>query len=624
MSVIGSSTDLIGRGPGGRKLIAVVCVDMVGYSRLIGLDDIGTLDRLRTLRRTLIDPAITEHGGKLFQTGGDSLLIVFDSIDGAVHCAVKIQRQVPDYDGDQPPDRAIRFRVGINIGDVIADDTDLHGDGVNVAVRLEAVCPVGGVCVSRAVRDHVRDLANLQFEELGALSLKNNSHPVEAFVLRPGFETVASRLPSPVPPLSVRKAKPLRLSIIAAPLRNLGVPKEHEYLVEGIPEDISRHLLQYPGKSVISFPETQLRNGASVSPRTIARELGVGYVVQGSTRGLGNRLVVNLQLIDVEFGAHLWSEQFDIDLDGVTGAHDETGRRAAWALFLKLMVECGRRIEALPPDDWTSVDLETRGWALSFRPLIEMAGPDPNRDDAMRYFEEALAKSSDSIGAKLGLVGILLRNIADDPSRSHQSRNAIRAERLLADVLRVNGDNTLAHTYMGELRLLHGRLNDCLIEFRVAIAIAPNNSWAITDLGITLALLGQPDVAIPLIEKGLRLGQRDYSTPRSYSYLGLCHLLLGNIEEAITSLRTARAINPRMSFIHWWLAPALGLKGELGEAGDALRQAFEMRPNYVAEFVARVGGYSPKFGILYRRTVYAGLRRAGLPDVWVEDQRGPN
>jgi adenylate cyclase len=163
-----SSSDLIGRAPGGRKLIAVVYADMVGYSYLIGLDDIGTLERLRALRSTLIDPAITEHGGEIVQTGGDSLLIVFDSIDGAVRCAVSIQQQVPYYDGDQPPDRAIRFRVGINIGDVIADGTDLHGDGVNVAARLQAVCPPGGICVSRAVRDHVHDRLDLVFEELGA------------------------------------------------------------------------------------------------------------------------------------------------------------------------------------------------------------------------------------------------------------------------------------------------------------------------------------------------------------------------------------------------------------------------------------------------------------------------
>src|SRR5580658_8547222 len=157
---------------------------MVGYSRLIGLDDAGTLHRLRTLRRVLIDPAIREHGGKVVQTGGDSLLMAFESLDGAVRCAVKVQQQVPVYDGDQPPDRRIRFRVGINIGDVIPHGTDLHGDGVNIAARLEAESPVGGICVSRAVHDHVRDRLDLPFEAIGPLALKNIARPVEAFVLR--------------------------------------------------------------------------------------------------------------------------------------------------------------------------------------------------------------------------------------------------------------------------------------------------------------------------------------------------------------------------------------------------------------------------------------------------------
>ena len=183
MSVTRTS-DMTGGLPDPRRLIAVVYADMVGYSRLIGLDDLETLERLRKLRSEVIDPAIDGHGGRIVQTGGDSLLMVFNSIDGAVRFAVKVQQDVPVYDGDQPPDRAIRFRVGINIGDAIADGTDLHGDAVNVAVRLQAECPPGGICVSRAVRDHVHDRLDLDFEELGSLPLKNIARPVEAFVLK--------------------------------------------------------------------------------------------------------------------------------------------------------------------------------------------------------------------------------------------------------------------------------------------------------------------------------------------------------------------------------------------------------------------------------------------------------
>ena len=217
-----NASDLIGKSPDRRKLIAVVYADMVGYSRLIGLDDAGTLERLRTLRRNLIDPAIEEHGGRIVQTGGDSLLIVFDSIDGAVRCAVKVQQQVPIHDGDQPPDRTIRFRVGINIGDAIADGTDLHGDAVNVAARLQAECPPGGICVTRAVRDHVQDRLNLAFEELGALNLKNIARPVEAFVVRLGAGRPLPTASIPAAPSTPEPRVAPRLSIVVLPFTNLG------------------------------------------------------------------------------------------------------------------------------------------------------------------------------------------------------------------------------------------------------------------------------------------------------------------------------------------------------------------------------------------------------------------
>ena len=193
------TSDPTERPPDRRKLVAVVYADMVGYSRLIGLDDTGTLERLRALRREVIDPAIDGHGGKIVQTGGDSLLIVFDSIDGAVRCAMNVQQRVPILDGDHPSDRAIRFRIGINLGDAITDGTDLHGDAVNVAARIQAECPPGGICVTRAVRDHVRGRHDFAFEELGSLNLKNIAQPVETFVVRPSVDVAIPKSVEQVP-----------------------------------------------------------------------------------------------------------------------------------------------------------------------------------------------------------------------------------------------------------------------------------------------------------------------------------------------------------------------------------------------------------------------------------------
>jgi adenylate cyclase len=268
----GSNTsDLVGRSPGGRKLIAVVYADMVGYSRLIGLDDIGTLERLRALRSALIDPAIDEYGGRIVQTGGDSLLIVFDSIDGAVQCAVKVQRQVPEYDGDQPADRAIRFRVAINAGDVIAEGTDFHGAAVNVVARLQNECPAGGVCVTRGVFDYVHDRLDLAFEPLGALNLKNIARPVEAFVVRldsgkaldtgdlsPALPAVIATRPARLPPrrgvIVASAALPLpdKPSIAVLPFTNIGGDAKQERLADGITEDLITDLSRYHNLFIIA------------------------------------------------------------------------------------------------------------------------------------------------------------------------------------------------------------------------------------------------------------------------------------------------------------------------------------------------------------------------------------
>jgi hypothetical protein len=212
---------------------------MVGYSRLIGLDDVGTLERLKTLRNTLIEPAIKEHGGRIVNTGGDSLLIVFDSVDGAVRCTTRVQQQVAAHDGDQAADRAIRFRVGINVGDVIPDGLDVHGDVVNIAARLQAECPPGGICVSRAVRDHLHDQLDIVFEELGALNLKNIRRPVETFLIKPNTAAVPKSIERSLVN-NTRASLPLpnRPSIAVLAFNNMSEDREQDYFADGIADDI--------------------------------------------------------------------------------------------------------------------------------------------------------------------------------------------------------------------------------------------------------------------------------------------------------------------------------------------------------------------------------------------------
>jgi adenylate cyclase len=357
MSVVGSS-DLIGKAPGGRKLIAVVYADMVGYSRLIGLDDLGTLERLRTLRSTLIDPAISEHGGRIMQTGGDSLLIVFDSIDGAVRCAVMVQQKVSNFDSDNSPDRAIRFRIGINLGDVIADGTDLHGEATNVAARLQAECPSGGICVSRAVRDHVHDRLDLGFEELGVLHLKKISRPVEAFLLRPEHQLAAPKS-SRLSPSITQPEK--QVSLTFASMRNLGASPEQEYYADRVIEDIADNLSQLDSLIVVP-PNARLRISNTAGTKNATRD-DADYLIQGSVRDSAGGIDLRLQLIDNQTSVRLWSDGLVINLTDVA---DETIRRVAGTILKTVFEDVDRRIET--HQKLTPIDLMRRGYGLLFRP----------------------------------------------------------------------------------------------------------------------------------------------------------------------------------------------------------------------------------------------------------------
>ncbi len=340
---VAKTSDTIGRLPAGRKLVAVLYADMVGYSRMIALDDIGTLERLRALRRNVIDPALDEYGGRIVQTGGDSLLITFDSIDGAVRCAAAVQQQVSAHHADQPADRATRFRIGINIGDAIADGTDLHGDAVNVAVRLQAECPPGAICVSRAVRDHMRGRIDLTFEALGALSLKNIPDPVEAFVLKPAPDAAGR-------PQSDHLPLPGKPSIAVLAFTNMSGDPEQEYFSDGIADDIITELSRSRSLFVIARNSSFTYKGHAVDIKQVGRELGVRYVLEGGVRRSAGRVRVTAQLIEAETGNHIWAERYDRDVGEVFAVQDEITTAIVRAILPAVSDSELRRTLRKPPE----------------------------------------------------------------------------------------------------------------------------------------------------------------------------------------------------------------------------------------------------------------------------------
>jgi adenylate cyclase len=401
-----------------------------------------------------------------------------------------------------------------------------------------------------------------------------------------------------------------RLSIVVLPFANFSNDPELEHFADGIADDLTTDLSRTYGAFVIGRNTAFTFKGKPVDVKKIGRELGVRYVIEGSIRRAGDLLRLNVQLTDAESGAYLWADRFDADPAGLAQAQSETIGRLARAINFKLVEEAGLRIDherALEPDP---NDLLIRGWAMLSRPISAA-----NRLEALRIFERVLEIEPDSVAGKVGLANALICNIGDGWSTSVQKDEA-RAEQLLLATIECNASSFRARQALGLLRRLQNRLDESRIELETAIALVPNYAPAYCQLGMTLICLGQPEAAIPEIEKGIRLSPHDSTLPTAYSILSQAHLLLGHVEAAIELARTACVSNPRLYFTHLLLAAALGLKGKHDEAKAALAEGIKVRPDFNS--LARLREYckwgSPRFLALREDTIYLGLRRAGMAD----------
>jgi adenylate cyclase len=605
MNATGMGPDLVGKAAGGRKLIAVVYADMVGYSRLIGLDDAGTLRRLRTMRRALIDPAIREHGGRVVQTGGDSLLVVFDSIDGAVRCAVKVQRQVPGYDGDQPPDRRIRFRIGINIGDVISEGTNLHGDGVNIAARLEAASPAGGICVSRTVRDHVHGRLDLAFEPIGELTLKNIARPVEAFVLRldPSAETrrdttAAPKLKQRHVPLRVRLG--LVIAIVAlvivgvagagwwwltgtAPLVSQKAPDEPLTAPAGratpfaakaaIPLDVG--LANAPQLSVVVLPFNNL-GGEGVDEDAVdgitedlttdlSRVPGFLVIARNSAFTYKGK-PIDIKRVGEELGVRYAVEGSVRKVDGTLRVNvqlvsTEMGTHL-WAerfdirrdgvgygvddIVRQIAFTLNARIvdtEAVRNLREHPSDPGVADILLRARSILNRPLTPQRQAELMPLYERALQLDPNSATALVGLSEVVLDNIIafDDPSTPEKIRHA---EELLKRAELLRPDDA---TVMWVRVYLLGTQNRCLEVLAAAqraVEVHPMLTGPRQWRGICLTRMGKPAEAIPEIEQAIRIAPRNPNIGIRYRQMGYPVLFLGRYDQAVTWFERSLAANP--------------------------------------------------------------------------------
>jgi adenylate cyclase len=549
---------LIGASPGGRKLIAVVFIDMVGYSRLIGLDDLGTIERLRTLRGTVIDPAIHQHGGKIAQTAGDSLLILFDSIDGAVSCAVKVQQEIPAQDAGQPADRAIVFRIGINLGDVIADGTDFHGESVNIAARLQAECPPGAIYVTRAVREHMRHRVDLAFEGIGPVNLKNIALPVEVFALRLDPAGTGGDLPSRFTE-TVAMTPQNKPSIAVVRFTNLSRDHEQEYFCDGMVDDIITELSRNHSLLVIARNSSFAYKANTIAVRQVGRELGVRYVVQGTVRHSSARVRVSAQLVDTETGNHVWAERFDRALADIFEVQDEITAAVAHAIGPAVVDAEKQRAVRKPAESLSAWDAYARG-------LWHLARFDPaENDEAQRFFERAVKLDPNFSQAYQGLVYTYL-----DKMRLYGIDSAAGTladvEALARQAVALDPNDAAAHAGLGWVLQTEADQEAALDQARQALELNANCALAYHLKGVSLVFSGEHNTGSQTLMAHLRLNPRDDRNWHVFHIIGMALYLLGDYAGAIESARRAIRENPNQRLSFRWLVAALGATGNIAEA----------------------------------------------------------
>jgi adenylate cyclase len=644
-----------------RRLAAILSADVAGYSRLMGRDEAGTLSRLKALQRRLIDPKVTEHKGRIVKTTGDGALVEFASVVDAVRCAAEIQRAMLDREAGTPEDERIAFRIGINLGDIIVDGSDIYGDGVNVAARLEGLAEPGGLCISRVVRDQIRDRLPYAFADLGEQSVKNIARPVRAYGL--GREAVAALPAVTVPvtaaaqlqrmrsrfalaavltalviaavagggwwawsthgeralaPATTGQAKPAPpLSIVVLPFENLSKDPDQAYFADGVTDDLTSDLSRIAGSFVIARTTAFTYKGKAIDVRQIGGDLGVRYVLEGSVRRAGNEVHVNVQLIDAASESHVWADQFDTDRANLAEAQSEITARLANTLHVALIRDASRRVEEAKAIDPDAQDLVLRGWAWMYGPASA-----ESQKQAEQAFAQALQIDPRSIDARIGLAWAMMRKWFVDrvsgrtgpPSEQDQTR----VEKLLREALDRDPNRADAYTHMGQLRNVQGRSAEARSELETALQLDPNDGYAARELGVALQSSGQLAAAIVQGEKALRLDPRAPDLGSIYILLASSHLLAGQLDEAVAFGRQSIAANPRNWYIYFNLASALALKGDIDGGKAALEQGLKLLPeiNSLAAWRARTTFWQkePAFRKLCEKTLFAGLRRLGFPE----------
>jgi TolB-like protein/class 3 adenylate cyclase len=588
-----------------RKIAAILVADVVGYSRLANADEERTLARLRALLGDLIEPAIAAHHGRIVKRTGDGFIAEFRSVVDAAHCAIEVQTGMIERNAGVTPDRRIEFRIGAHLGDVVEEaDGDLMGDGVNIAARLEGICTAGAISMSEDFYRQLKGRLDLAVADLGPKQLKNIADPIRVYSLDVGQPTQAKSAPIPVP----EKSGPPRLSIVVLPFANIGGDPEQEHFVDGVTESLTTDLSRIRSAVVIARNTAFTYKGKPFDVKTIGRELNIRYVLEGSVQRGGNRMRVNVQLVDAETGSHLWAERFDKPLADLFDMQDEIVARLANALNAQLAAAEARRAEQAPNPN--SMDLYCQGLSQFHR------GRSPGHVvQARGFFDRALAADPDNADA---LIGSAAADIADggnsfvaDPSAAFAV-----AESKLTKALSSSPDHARGHAFLGYVKILTKRAAEGIAECEYALALDRNLAEAHAFIGLGKIFTGRAAEAEAHIDQALRLSPRDTSAYVWLTEAGIAKNHLGDCEQAVLWCRRAIEANRNYPEAHFHLAAALAQLGRLDEARSAVSAGLALNPSFTVSR-ARTNWTAMSDDPAHRQQlapIFEGLRVAGLPE----------
>jgi adenylate cyclase len=541
-----------------RRLAAILAADVAGYSRLMGADEEGTHARMKVHRRELIDPKIDEYRGRISNIAGDGILVEFASVVDAVRCAVDMQQAMAERNAAVPTDRRIEFRIGVNLGDIIAEGKDIYGDGVNVAARLEGLAEPGGICVSRVVHDQVRDKLAFSFEDMGKQQVKNIARPVQVYRVKLGG---AAR---PIPALAL----PDKPSIAVLPFENMSDAAKDVYFADGIAEDIITELSRYPDLFVVARNSSFMYRGKTVRVSDMARELGVQYILEGSVRHGGNTVRITVQLIDARSDKHLWAQRYDRKLEDIFGVQDEITQKIVAVLPARVEAAALERASRK-----TSNSLHAYDYLLRGKYCHHLENPDANRE-AVGHFDRSIELDPRFASAYAWQACTLGQAwVHEFQPRTPELYREI--QRLVETATRLDDNDTECHRIMCRLALLEGKFEKSEHHLGRALALNPNDPRLVVQRGINLTMLGDPAAAIPWIERAMRIDP--FSADRYYLDLVRALFMAERAPDAIAILQRT----PGAGYEHCvWLAACCATAGDRAAARQAAEQIVALRPGF--------------------------------------------